>query len=399
MKRLKLAGLRKQEARLEARGCFFGGGGSAPPAPDPVKTANAQAAANTEAARVQAALDRVNQVTPYGNLTYSNIGDKYTATTTLSPEQQKLLETQNQVKQGLGGLATGQIGRVQDTLSQPFQPNLPDRVYSVGPMPDYLRASDVGPANLRTNLDFSGAPALPGINDFSKERDAVTNAMYARSAALLDPQYAQREQALESKLANQGIARGSEAYNTDYGNFARERESAYADARDRALLAGGAEQSRLFGQGLAARQQGIGEEQAGAQFQNTAAQQQFQNLMQQLGVTNATEQQQMLDMLNAANLSNTQRGQAFGEESYLRQLPINELLAAMGNSQVQTPQFGQTPGAQPIAAAPIQQALNQQYQGQLNQYNADVASRNANNQALGSAAGMAAMGLMMAGMF
>lgn len=49
----------------------FGGGPDAPDPPDPVKTANAQGAANIEAARVTTALNRANQITPWGNLTWA----------------------------------------------------------------------------------------------------------------------------------------------------------------------------------------------------------------------------------------------------------------------------------------------------------------------------------------
>ena len=52
----------------------FGGGPDMPAPPDPIATANAQGAANLEAARVTTALNRANQVTPWGNLTWSRGG-------------------------------------------------------------------------------------------------------------------------------------------------------------------------------------------------------------------------------------------------------------------------------------------------------------------------------------
>ena len=52
----------------------FGGGPDMPAPPDPIATANAQGAANIEAARVTTALNRANQVTPWGNLTWSRGG-------------------------------------------------------------------------------------------------------------------------------------------------------------------------------------------------------------------------------------------------------------------------------------------------------------------------------------
>ena len=48
-----------------------------PPEPDYKGAAEAKAAGDLEAARAAAAANRVNQVTPYGNLTYSNTGRKF----------------------------------------------------------------------------------------------------------------------------------------------------------------------------------------------------------------------------------------------------------------------------------------------------------------------------------
>lgn len=58
----------------------FGGGNDAPEAPDPYAVANAQGTANIEAARVTTALNRANQVTPYGNLTWSRGGNAWDET-------------------------------------------------------------------------------------------------------------------------------------------------------------------------------------------------------------------------------------------------------------------------------------------------------------------------------
>ena len=77
---------------------------SPPPAPDYTGAANATAAGNLDAAKAAAAANRVNQVTPYGNLTYSQDPSQagstgqggWSATTTLAPAQQTLLDQQNQ---------------------------------------------------------------------------------------------------------------------------------------------------------------------------------------------------------------------------------------------------------------------------------------------------------------
>ena len=58
----------------------FGGGKDAPSPPDPYAVANAQGTANIEAARVTTALNRANQITPYGSLTWSRGGGNWDET-------------------------------------------------------------------------------------------------------------------------------------------------------------------------------------------------------------------------------------------------------------------------------------------------------------------------------
>jgi len=110
----------------------MGGGGflglgpapSAPAAPDYSGAARETAAGNVEAARVATAANRVNQVTPYGTLTYTQTGqDPYgnpmwTATQALSPEQQQLLDVQNRLSQRTGGLAEKGVGYLMKYISK-----------------------------------------------------------------------------------------------------------------------------------------------------------------------------------------------------------------------------------------------------------------------------------------
>ena len=91
---------------------------SAPPAPDPAATARAQATANRETAITQFGLNAVNQVTPYGNLTYTQTGTwadgtpRFTATQTLSPAEQEALDLSNRAQSLYGTAAVNQLGAV-----------------------------------------------------------------------------------------------------------------------------------------------------------------------------------------------------------------------------------------------------------------------------------------------
>jgi hypothetical protein len=162
----------------------MGGGGflglgpapSAPAAPNYAAAAQATASGNLDAARAATAANRVNQVTPYGNLDYSITGsDPYgnptwTATTSLSDVGQQLLNNQNQASLGLGSTINAQLGQVQDTMGQGFNPNLPST----------------------------------GMNPGQSYQDAYMQR--------LAPQIEQSREQNTAQLANQGIVPGTQAY-------------------------------------------------------------------------------------------------------------------------------------------------------------------------------------------
>jgi hypothetical protein len=214
---------------------------SPPPAPDPKETAAAQATANVETAIAQAHLNRVNETTPFGTVTYSPSGEiitvgtgsdaqdveGYNRTTTLSPAQQELYDTSQAMSKGLYGLGNEQIGRIRDAVADPFT--------------------------------FEGMPDAPSINDFQLESDRVADAMYGRSTRYMDPHWDQEMRRLETSLINAGHARGDEGYNRAMDDLYRMKDRAYEQARDTSVLAGRGEQSRLFGLSAAERDRAISE--------------------------------------------------------------------------------------------------------------------------------------------
>ena len=197
---------------------------SPPPAPDPIKTAQAQGAANKEAAIASAELAMVDQYTPFGQLVYSPTGTsaegtpQYQATQTLAPEQQAILDRSQGLDLSMLDTAQAQLGRVSDALSEP--------------------------------IDFSGAPAL--TTDFSADRQRVEDALMDRMNIYID----RDRDRLETRLANQGIADpGSVAYRDAIDEMNRQSN----DARMSAILNAGQEQSRLDALNRSARQQYIQE--------------------------------------------------------------------------------------------------------------------------------------------
>ncbi len=91
----------------------------------PFQFAIETAAGNIDAARVATAANRVNQITPYGSLKYDITGadpygnPTYTATQSLSPQQQQLLDYSNKTSIGLGQLADNPDVSPNDTFFMP----------------------------------------------------------------------------------------------------------------------------------------------------------------------------------------------------------------------------------------------------------------------------------------
>lgn len=362
-----------------------------PPAPpDYGQQAQAQGAANIDAARVGAQLNRVNQYTPWGNQIYTpgQSPDSWESTIQLSPDQQQLLDNQTQGELTLSGAANAGLGRVTDTMGTPFDTSgAPSRVTSVAPSQYGMYDGSTGAA--QKSLDFSSLGSLPNADQYGQQANQVSDALYHQATSKLDPQYAQQEEQLRSRLLNSGINQGSDAYSQALNDFYRQKEQDYGDARDRSIIGRGQEQSRLLNDSLAARGQGANELTASGEFANQASQQDLDSALKALGFNNATGSQQFSDQVTAGNFQNQQRGASLDEAAFLRNLPLNEYNALISGVQVQNPNFANTPQVASPAAAPVFAGAQAQNQSALDMYNQQVATQNANTQATTGLAGTA----------
>jgi len=198
---------------------------------------------------------------------------------------------------------------------------------------------DVGGA--QRGLDFSGAPQLPGTNDFSADRDAVTQALLSRS----EPQFQRDEELMRTRLINQGIAPGAEASNYDLDTLNRAKN----DARQQAVLAGGQEQSRLFGLASQARGQYTSEQSQQGQFANSAQSQAFNQGLAGGNFANAAQQAQFGQNLTGMQASNAAQAQQFGQ---------NQAQGQFANA-AQSSQFGQNLSAMQAGNAAQAQDFSQ----------------------------------------
>jgi hypothetical protein len=87
----------------------------------------------------------------------------------------------------------------------------------------------------------------------SAARQKSIDATYGQATSRLDPQWGQREEQLQSRLANQGLDPSSEAYGHAMGDFSRERNDAYTSAMNNAVTNGNQAQALTFGENAAAR--------------------------------------------------------------------------------------------------------------------------------------------------
>ena len=337
---------------------------SMPKPPDPYNTANAQGNVNQETAYAQQRLNQTNQVTPYGSLTYTNsgqpitynkfnqklydervaarqkagtpglpdpnaplfnttvnLGDRWDAVQTLSPEQQGLYDRQMGLQTGTLDVASEQLGRVSGALGSPLDfGNAPAQQTSI-------------PGQVQSGGKVRGLDP----NDYSADRQRVEAALMER----MDPYLQQRREQEQTRLLNQGFA---DPRSQGYTSAMDEVYRGENDARMSAILNAGQEQSRL--QDAAISRQG---------FDNQAVAQRFGQNTTQLNAQAA-----------AAAFANQARQQAIQEQMLLRQTPINEISALMSGSQVQQPNFVNTPQSS-IQAPDLQGAIYANYQAHMQQ--------------------------------
>ena len=125
----------------------------------------------------------------------------------------------------------------------------------------------------------------------------------------------------------------------------------------------------------------------GAQGMNNAAMQQNYGTASTItGLYNSAVAQKYNQNMQGAQFGNTASDQALARAMQLRSQPLNEITALMGASQIQNPQFQGYTGAN-VNAAPVYQAAGDQAKYGMDVYGQQMAARNANVAALGSAAG------------
>jgi hypothetical protein len=355
-----------------------------PAAPDPQKVADAQGQANREAILTSALVNRYDEVTPWGTVswnrpqaqapaqasggTFNLKGNTYPMpapnaasttpggsvsaddlsgwqrVTTLSPEMQRQFDQQNQMTEQLGGMALNRAGQIPteqfnlgglqsvDQMNTGGLPqmatglnrgNLPQMAtgLNTGQLPGMVSGLNTGQLpGMTSSLDTSGMPQLQ--RDYSADANQVERATFDRAMQLLNPQFDQRQRQLSTQLAVTGNPLGSEGYGGEMDRYDRMRNEAELAAALESVGRGRAEQSRLFGIDSAARGQLTQEQLASAGLGERARQQGIGEQVTGAQLAERARQQGVSEQLASAGLAQG-----------ARQQDISEQLAGAGLSQ------------------------------------------------------------------
>lgn len=200
---------------------------SQPSPPNPYSTAAAQNQQNQQASQYSSVAGNANEVNPYGTVSYNAIeqvpvygqngqitsyAPRYQRTTTLSPDQQKLLGLETQSKYNMGTTAVEQSAKLREHLNTKLDP------------------SQWTP--WQTDLKAQGLRQDAGPTDRAGIEKSMMDS-YNRSVA---PQEAQQE----ASLASRGLSPGSQGY----GGYQMQRDDNRAEAARKAYLTSGDESRR-----------------------------------------------------------------------------------------------------------------------------------------------------------
>jgi hypothetical protein len=310
-------------------------------------------------------------------------------------------ENQQATQYQLSAMGNQQAGRVASLLSAPFDPNSSapgaGNASSITNVPGARTGYDAG-GNIQSSIGGYGQQqstfgdagditrSYGPADNFSADRQRVEDSLMSR----MQPQLSRDRSAIEQRLSDQGIRYGSQAYSSAMDDYNRQSN----DARFAAIGQAGSEQARMNdmaakqagfqnaaqmqayqqaqGRGEfanAAQQQNYAQTLGAGSFANAAQQQQNAQNASQAGFYNAGVGQQLAQQQSGFNAQNAQRNQYMQEAYQQRNQPLNEITSLMSGSQMQNPNWLNTPSSQ-IATTDIGGLINQNFAQQSQNYQA-----------------------------
>ena len=361
--------------------------GSAPPPPPDYKAlAVEQGKLDKETLDQQTLANRSNQYTTTGSLEWSQDPEtgQWSQVETMSPEQQYLYDQDIYRKAALGDVGMGMLGRVQDSVANPFslQGMTDVKGYDTSGLQQWGQVPGQGLGGYGS-LDYSKLGAMPD-SGFGAVQE-VQKAMMSR----LDPSLQHGREAEIARLKAQGFNEGDEGFNTQLGLQDQRRN----DAEQQALLGAATEYGNIFNRGMDVRKQGADEAYKSAQFGKDVRSRQFDEQQQASEYANALRGSQFGEQGILRGASADDRTRQMNEALMQRQMPLQELQQFMSGVSGQNPSFENYNQAGRGTAADIYGATDKEYQAQ-------VAATNAKNAAsAGQTAGLMKLAGSVAGSF
>jgi len=171
---------------------------------------------------------------------------------------------------------------------------------------DYVRSTTLSAPQQQLLDQTTGNQLLAGnvgktqLAELGQGAEGIQDALYRKTTKYYDQNFGDQYSALRGQLLNSGLAEGSEAYKKAIGSFDQTRNSAYADAADRAVL--GADQAQNSAVNRLAQIMAISRGQSPTSNNGSTSGPDM------LGATNAQYQNQ----LGAVNAENAQTGSTVG---------------------------------------------------------------------------------------
>lgn len=221
-------------------------GKDAPKPPDYTAAAEQQGQDSRRNTEAQTWANRPTQITPFGQVTWENTPvydpttdqdiNRWTQTTTLTPDMQAALNDQQAITRGRSSIARSMLDRAQGEFA---------------PAVDW---SQLGPVQQQV-----------GRGDYYSGQ--AGDAIYGQFAARAEPRFQQQASDLRTQLYNQGLREGDPAFDRAMNNMTMQQNDARQQASYQATIGAGAEGARMQGMDVNAvntntqlRQQQIAEE-------------------------------------------------------------------------------------------------------------------------------------------
>ncbi len=182
-------------------------------------------------------------------------------------------------------------------------------------------------SNQITGPDYTGAQQV-NAGGYDANRAQATGTAQNYFNQQLNDRYKREDNDFRQQMANRGIDSGTDAYKRESELYNQNKNKAYQDAAFQAYQAGGLEQQQRFNQELGARQQGVNEANAAANFG-------LQGLNTQLGALGTFAGQQSAEGMQQAGFG-FQKGENAADRSF--QGGQNQLDRGL-QTQLQTSQF------------------------------------------------------------